>query len=84
MSLHTLRVPKVQDVVNDDGTAVRRKPVGGDLRWDGTSWQRWSGRRWARAAYSLHPEVLTNPAPFYQRPCLLSQTARECSADRRT
>ena len=36
------------------------------MRWDGKLWRRWSGRRWARAAYSLHPERLTNPAPFYQ------------------
>lgn len=45
-----------------DGTAVRRKPVAGDVRWDGTVWRRWSGRRWAQAAYSLDPDRLEQPA----------------------
>jgi hypothetical protein len=61
-------MPKVREVVRPDGTRARRKPVVGDLRWDGSYWKRWSGRRWARAAYSLHPETLTDPAPFYERP----------------
>lgn len=28
------------------------------MRWDGDSWRRWSGRRWARPVYSLQPRVL--------------------------
>jgi hypothetical protein len=65
-SRHTSRMPKTHDVVSDDGTTARRKPVVGDMRWDGKLWRRWNGRRWARAAYSLHPERLTNPAPLFQ------------------
>jgi len=61
-------VSRVEEVVSADGTSVRRKPIAGDMRWDGTSWKRWSGRRWTRAAYSLHPELLTDPGSFQQRP----------------
>jgi hypothetical protein len=61
-------MPRVQEIVSADGTHVRRKPIAGDLRWDGTSWQRWSGRQWTRAAYALHPELLTYPGPFQQQP----------------
>ena len=59
-------MPSVQEVVDGHGTTVRRKPVAGDLRWDGELWRRWSGRRWARAAYSLRPEQLTDVTPFYR------------------
>lgn len=45
-----------------DGSVVRRKPVIGDVRWDGKLWRRWSGRRWTRAAYSIHPDRLKSPA----------------------
>lgn len=45
-----------------DGTAVRRKPAVGDFHWDGKAWRRWSGRRWAQAAYSLNPDRLKKPA----------------------
>jgi hypothetical protein len=47
----------------DLGTArdVRRGRMVGDLRWRKQRWERWSGRRWARAAYSLQPELLTHP-----------------------
>lgn len=61
-------MPRVEEVVSADGTHVRRKPIAGDVRWDGTSWRRWSGRRWTRALYSLHPELLTDPCPFQQQP----------------
>jgi hypothetical protein len=40
------------------------------MRWDGTAWERWSGRGWTRAEYSLHPEMLTDPAPFHQQPSI--------------
>jgi hypothetical protein len=59
-------MPKTQDVVSDDGTTARRKPVVGDMRWDGKLWRRWNSRRWARAAYSLRPELLTDPAPLHE------------------
>ena len=49
-------------MVAADGTAVRRKPVVGDLHWDGAVWRRWSGRRWTQAAYSLDPDRLEEPA----------------------
>jgi hypothetical protein len=47
----------------DLGTArdVRRGRMVGDLRWRKQRWERWSGRRWARAAYSLQPDLLTRP-----------------------
>jgi hypothetical protein len=38
------------------------------MRWDGTEWKRWSGRRWTRAAYSLHPELLTDPVRLQEPP----------------
>lgn len=47
---------KASDVVTVDGSVLRRKPVLGDMHWDGKAWQRWSGRRWTKAAYSVHPE----------------------------
>jgi hypothetical protein len=49
---------RAQEVLQVDGTTARRKPVVGDYTWDGEVWRRWSGRRWATAAYSLHPERL--------------------------
>lgn len=57
-------MPKTQDVITHTGDAVRRKPVAGDMRWDGKVWTRWSGRRWAHAAYSLHPHRLEVEAAF--------------------
>lgn len=59
-------MPKAQSVVDGDGNVVLRKPVVGDLRWDGKQWRRWSGRRWAQAVYSLWPERLAEPAPFFR------------------
>lgn len=46
------------------GEVVRRRPVAGDLRWDGSVWRRWSGRQWSVAAYSLHPDRLEVATPF--------------------
>jgi hypothetical protein len=59
-------MPKAQDIVDPSGEVVRRKPVAGDMRWDGNVWRRWSGRQWATAAYSLHPEQLKASAGFSQ------------------
>jgi hypothetical protein len=67
-ALHTVLVSRVQEVVRADGTVVQRKPVPGDLRWESTCWKRWTGRRWARALYSLQPELLVDPAPLHRRP----------------
>jgi hypothetical protein len=33
-------------------------PALGDYRWHRRSWRRWSGRDWARAAYSAYPNRL--------------------------
>lgn len=71
---------KVQEVVDADGSLVRRKPVVGDLRWDGTSWKRWSGRRWTRAAYSLHPDRLRDPAPLHREPPVGEDRRRQALA----
>ena len=48
----------------DARDAVRSAKRAGDLRWDGHVWLRWTGRRWARALYSLDPDRLHHPAPF--------------------
>lgn len=61
---------KASDVVTVDGSVLRRKPVLGDMHWDGKAWQRWSGRRWTKAAYSVHPERLANAAPFHHEPAI--------------
>lgn len=68
--MHTLRVVRTQVVVGADGAVARRKPVTGDMRWDGKAWKRWSGRRWSRAAYSLRPERLADAAPFHHEPAI--------------
>ncbi len=62
--MHTHAMARSQEVVDARGAVVRRVPRVGDLRWDGQVWQRWSGRRWTRALYSVRPERLTNPATF--------------------
>jgi hypothetical protein len=36
------------------------------MKWDGTRWRRWTGRRWASAAYALRPERLLRPEPLGQ------------------
>lgn len=62
--MHTLLMVRTQEIVEANGAVVRRKPVLGDMHWDGSVWQRWSGRRWAHAAYSLHPDRLRVATPF--------------------
>ncbi|WP_182526678.1 hypothetical protein [Nocardioides dongkuii] len=42
--------------------------VSGELQWDGTRWRRWTGRRWARAAYSLRPSRLEVAEPLHRDP----------------
>ena len=49
---------RAQEIVRANGEVVRRKPREGDMRWDGKVWRRWSGRRWATAAYAMRPERL--------------------------
>ena len=66
--MNTVRMPRTQRVTGSDGQVVNRKPIVGDLRWNGTVWRRWSGRRWARAAYSLHPGRLETATPLHQQP----------------
>lgn len=61
---HTCVVLKAQEIVTPGGTVTHRKPIIGDMRWDGSVWQRWSGRRWVKAAYSLHPERLKEATRF--------------------
>lgn len=77
---HTCRVPRSHEVISTDGHVVRRKPRAGDMRWDGTTWLRWSGRRWTRAAYSLHPESLRNPDALHGRPPIQEQSRRRALA----
>lgn len=48
-------MPRAVEITEANGLVVRRKPVPGDMRWDGDAWTRWNGRRWSRAVYSLHP-----------------------------
>ena len=61
---------RVQEVVAPSGDVVRRKPTRGDYCWDGEVWRRWSGRRWATAAYSLHPERLMSPTHVDEHPTI--------------
>jgi hypothetical protein len=61
---------RAQEVVEASGTVVRRKPLPGDYRWDGSVWHRWTGRRWARAAYSLDPGRLRVPTRLDEDPGL--------------
>ncbi|MEI5675037.1 MULTISPECIES: hypothetical protein [unclassified Nocardioides] len=49
-------------------TLTRTRPgrrVRGELRYDGDRWKRWTGKRWASAAYSLHPSRLLDPRPLH-------------------
>ena len=42
----------------------RQRAETGDLGWNGKSWRRWSGRRWARAVNSLQLDLLLcEPGP---------------------
>jgi hypothetical protein len=56
------------EIVEPSGIVARRKPVLGDMGWDGKVWRRWTGRRWASAAYSLHKDRLTLSTPFDHYP----------------
>jgi hypothetical protein len=78
--MHTLLMARVQEIVEPSGAVVRRKPVVGDMRWDGSVWRRWSGRRWARAAYSLHPHRLLVPARIDQQPEIDAQRRQQALA----
>lgn len=56
------------EIVRPDGEIVRRKPIVGDMQWDGTRWRRWSGRSWASAAYSFNADLLLERARLDTRP----------------
>lgn len=45
-----------------------RAPVLGDYRWHRRAWRRWSGRDWAAAAYSAHPDRLDKPRDWATYP----------------
>jgi hypothetical protein len=57
-----------QEVVGPDGVVERRTPVPGDLHWDGTLWERYDGRRWRHAEYSLRPDRLRSASPLHDDP----------------
>ena len=57
-----------REVVGRDGTVERRKPVSGDLHWDGTVWERYDGRRWSHAEYALRPDRLRSSTPLHDDP----------------
>ena len=59
---------RVQEIVRPDGEIVRRKPIVGDMQWDGTRWRRWSGRGWASAAYPFNAALLQDPFRLDTRP----------------
>jgi hypothetical protein len=71
---------RVQDVVAPSGDVVRRRPLHGDYCWDGEEWLRWSGRRWARAAYSLHPEQLLSSTRIDDHPPIDVERGRRALA----
>jgi hypothetical protein len=66
---------RAQDIVRPDGEVVRRKPVEGDMRWDGKVWRRWNGRRWATAAYSTDPARLRQRERPDSAPTISSEAA---------
>jgi hypothetical protein len=74
------RMVRVQEVVAPSGDVVRRKPLHGDYCWDGEVWLRWSGRRWARAAYSLHPEQLLSSRRIDEHPSIDVERGRRALA----
>jgi hypothetical protein len=61
-------VVRALEIVRPDGEIVRRKPIVGDMKWDGKKWLRWSGRSWASAAYSFDAELLLDRARLDTRP----------------
>lgn len=71
---------RAQDVVRPDGNVERRKPVVGDMRWDGDVWERWSGRRWTRAVYSWDPARLADETPIHFDPPLDESRRRRALA----
>ena len=60
---HTQHMTRPADLL-EARDAIRTAKRAGELRWDGQVWLRWTGRRWARALYSVRPDRLQNPAPF--------------------
>jgi len=70
----------VQEVVAPSGEMVRRKPRYGDHCWDGEVWRRWSGRHWARARYSLHPEQLFSSTRIDDHPTIDPKRGRHALA----
>lgn len=69
-------MPRVQEVITSSGVVVHRTPVIGDLKWSGTVWRRWNGRKWSKAAYSLHSEQLRDPSFPEGRPALSEASQR--------
>jgi hypothetical protein len=50
--------------------ASRRDRAVGEMLWDGKIWRRWSGRSWATAVGSIHPDRLENSTPLDTQPTL--------------
>lgn len=45
------------------------------MRWANSVWCRWNGRKWSKAAYSLHPEQLRDVS-FHERRPEISESAK--------
>jgi hypothetical protein len=71
---------RAQDIVRADGEVVHRKPVEGDMRWDGRVWRRWTGRRWSTAAYSVDPGQLRSRERPDSGPAVPDEIARRALA----
>jgi hypothetical protein len=69
---------RAQDIVRPDGEVVHRKPVEGDMRWDGGRWRRWNGRKWATAAYSVDTARLRERDRPDLAPTVPEEVARDC------
>lgn len=67
---------KLQEVVLPDGATVHRKPVAGDLQWNGQVWRRWSGRKWTRAVYACDPARLEDPTLLSRDPAVSPERQR--------
>jgi hypothetical protein len=48
----------------------RRNRAVGEMLWDGQEWRRWSGRSWASAVASIHPDRLRDSTPVDADPTL--------------